>query len=715
MKLLFYPPFFAMLLVIFLLSGCKSTSQLNNPNDEKYKMRVQQFAEQPNKVTYESLLLSFVNSSYVHSIGDHDLVYRNTLASITNQEIACTEVDWFALTQRNFLSIKPHLSAQSCYQSANIQSKAEFHRGAVEFLLAGIKASGNGQHYYSAYQVTTWDDASDFIELSNYQVVDGYASLSHQNQAIYLVYVVNDITTGRQKEIYFENSKFIHGVLGLQYPFSGLGNHLELSVIDSLVVSDNIIAKIAKAGHLAELKKWPQAISLYQNVAQQNSAVAFYRLGMLCLTGETEHDFDKPCGEYFRSSASLGYMNAYVALTYIYLEGAGVVKSPDTASEYITLARQGLSLGDVWYKLTAIERTLNRQRGRLLDSEYLRKAIDYDSAPAKFYQLIESQNIEQEVQIAQLKKLAQTGFAPAQTSYARMLLASAKKGSKAWQQAQLWLDKATEQYYPNAFYLKGIALQNGLFDKPDKIAAYLAFQKAALVHHAQSQWRLGYYHSIGDVVEQDHRLAGSWYSLCSLAGNSNCLFSLGIHFRNGLAIEKDDRVAFKYFEQAAQKGHKMSKFYLATMYLQGAGVDKNIDKALSLYQQACDESVAKACIKLALIYRSGDLIGVNNQRANKLFDKACQLKNMDACNYLAQAYQSGLSVGQNLKRAIELYTQACESRKQTESCFSLAQLYQQGHGVSKSIDDAKYYYQIACVGYNQQACENHKKLLDKRD
>ncbi len=105
--------------------------------------------------------------------------------------------------------------------------KSNYHNSAVEFLLTGILSSGDGTNYYSAFEVATWGDASDFIELTDYEVVDSYLSLLHHGQALYFIYLVNDPETGLQQEIFFENSKFLHAILEIQYPFVGISDYLE--------------------------------------------------------------------------------------------------------------------------------------------------------------------------------------------------------------------------------------------------------------------------------------------------------------------------------------------------------------------------------------------------------------------------------------------------------------------------------------------------------
>ena len=146
-------------------------------------------------------------------------VYLDILTKLEEQQMSCADVDWAELTHQNFWSIKPHLTAQTCYEQMGVQASAEYHAAVVEFLLTGILSNGNGENYYSAFEVATWGDAHDVLDLAGFTIVDAYLKLTHQGQGLFYIVVADDPNSGKQREIYFDNNKFLHQVMGYPIPF----------------------------------------------------------------------------------------------------------------------------------------------------------------------------------------------------------------------------------------------------------------------------------------------------------------------------------------------------------------------------------------------------------------------------------------------------------------------------------------------------------------
>ncbi|MBQ4850977.1 tetratricopeptide repeat protein [Pseudoalteromonas sp. MMG012] len=691
-----------LLLICAVLAGCKSTGEQSisaAQKNQRYMSVIDTFRNNPERVSYNAIWRAYLASSFVRDVVQKDEEYKQILIDIAQHNVLCTDINWFELTRANFWSVKPHLSAQSCFESYGDLAQARYHASAVALIESGIRASGNGNEYYSAYEVMTWADAFDMMERSDHEIIDIYLQLAHAKQAIYLIYVVNDPVTGLQKEIYFENNQFIHSVLGVQYPFGVISNLLETQVIDPLVIKDTG-ARLAKAQLLTHRQEWEAAVALYNRATQDNSPIAYYKLGVLCLNKVPVNDLNTQCESYFTHSADMGYLDANIALALMYEQGIGVEPNITRANEYMTDAEQGLSPGDgrlkyAWlYKKVADANALEEQ------TKYIEMAASEGSLKAKYYiQLHALQEVKEDELVNTLSGfslLAEQGLTGAQSTYAELLLRANKKGSDGWLKAKKWIDKAAQKHHPHGDYLKGLALKFGYFDTPDKMAAYLAFRRSALNYSARAQLELGRSYQFGEVVSADQDLAISWYLLCANKGNKQCLNKAGQYFRRGLAVEQSDVIARSYFELAAELGYTPSMTHLAQMYIFGDGGEQNLEQARVLYNKACDKGYSKACVELGLLHRDGDNLKRDSALASKLFNIACDNNYMTGCHFLAEAYRDGHGVSQDLKRAVAMFVKVCKSNKESRSCRNLAEMYELGHGVEKSEAFSQYYRKAAC-------------------
>ncbi|MDC0603176.1 hypothetical protein OAP14_09160, partial [Aliiglaciecola sp.] len=166
----------SILLFSLILFGCKSTKNeplapVNIDYNQKFEELLGQFKADGNSVSYEEMWHVYLKSDQIQNSAVKQDDYLDILNQLESGQKNCDEIDWLFITSQNFWSIKPHISAATCYEMIGDGLKSNYHNSAVEFLLTGILSSGDGTNYYSAYEVATWGDASDFIELTDYEVV----------------------------------------------------------------------------------------------------------------------------------------------------------------------------------------------------------------------------------------------------------------------------------------------------------------------------------------------------------------------------------------------------------------------------------------------------------------------------------------------------------------------------------------------------------------
>lgn len=706
---------------LFVLSGCTSTEKKDSTTEAfdynaEFNQLITQFKKSPESVTYKKLWHVYLKSDQINNSGVKQDEYMQLVQKLEKGELSCEDINWEGITHQNFWSIKPHISAQTCYESLGNTEQASFHASVIEFILSGILSNGDGKNYYSAYEIATWGDASDVIEFSGYEIIDSYLELKHYGQALYFIYVVNDPETGFQKEIYFENNKFLHEVMNVQYPFASLENKLKTDVVDLFSKSDST-AKIAKAKSLINERKFDDAVNMYLSATNDGSAIANYLLGILCHSKKQSILPQSDCVSYLFQAAEMGYMNASIALAFVYKEGIEVEQNEQIFSEIMSSIEEQFEPGVAWFKFATFYTNILGIKDDVKHQKYLNKAAALGSQKAEFASVvldmnnIDYQDKQQVDDITErLKLVAEKGLDTAQITYANILIRTNKKGSEKWNEAEQWIEKSAAQKNPFANLVLGNAYQYEYFGNEDILKAYVAYNESAQNYYPEAQLRVGYFNDIGRVVETDKHLAMSWYFLCSKANNLTCFRNLGVFFRDGVVVEQNYELAFKYFKYAADRGHSQSVSSLAWLYWNGTGVEKSMDTANQLFRKSCDMKYGEACTDLGYNYRDGKGVSVNIKSANNLFEKSCNYGNADGCYSLALAYENGSGVEVNYPRATELYKKGCDAGE-AMSCSNLGYMYRHGNGLQQDISKAKELYLKACNGGNEIGCSNYRGFM----
>jgi uncharacterized protein len=700
-------------LLMLFISGCVSTdknNKKNNPVDhnQHFLELVKKFKKSSDSVTYEDFWRAYLKSDQVEETALKQEHYLELVKKIQNKELSCKDINWEEVTLKNFWSIKPHLYAQSCYEEMDNVELASFHESAVNFILSGILSKGSGKNYHTAYEVATLGDASDVIELTGYEVVDSYLELAHYGQALYYVYVVNDLETGLQKEIFFENNQFLHKILHIPYPFAALDNQLK-NVVDFMAKTDSY-AKIAKANILVAEHNYNDAVKMYLNAINDGSAIANFQLGILCHSKKQSILKQDECIDYIFQSAEMGYLNASILLAFIYKEGIEVEQDGKLSDEIMSNLDKRLEPGEAWYKFASFYKNAIGIDKPDEHKNYLNKATSLGSKAAEYESTLlaldevdwkDPNQVESIME--RLKTIAEKGLDSAQATYANTLLRLNEKGTEKWHEAKQWIEKSVAQNNPFANHLLGDSFQYGYFGEVNLSKAYEAYNEAASNYYPKSQLNVGYFHDIGNVVDVDKRLALSWYFLCSRAGNLSCIRNLGVYFREGIIVEQNYDIAFGHFKFSSDKGNIQSTTSLGLLYKHGYGVEKDINMANELFKKSCDLYDGEGCTNLGVSYKNGEGFDVDYKKANELYEKGCINDDSDGCNFLAISYEKGRGIELNYARAAELYEQSCEMGN-AASCFNLGYMYKQGTGVNKNISKAKELYNKACIGGFNLGC-----------
>jgi hypothetical protein len=113
---------------------------------------------------------------------------------------------------------------------------------------------------------------------------------------------------------------------------------------------------------------------------------------------------------------------------------------------------------------------------------------------------------------------------------------------------------AAEKGVPEAQWLLGCALGNGVQCQKDPDQAVKWFRKAAEQGSAPAQCSLGFRYSTGQGVPKDYEEAVNWYRKAAQQGDGVAQFDLGVCYQKGQGVPKDDGEAVKWLRKAAEQG-----------------------------------------------------------------------------------------------------------------------------------------------------------------
>ena len=179
---------------------------------------------------------------------------------------------------------------------------------------------------------------------------------------------------------------------------------------------------------------------------------------------------------------------------------------------------------------------------------------------------------------AQLKKLAEKEYAPAQSNLASMY-AEGVGVAKDEQQAVFWWRKAAKEGDIKAIYNLALMYSDGKgVARDDRQAAYW-FRKAAYYGYEFAQYNLGVMYALGTGVPQDGKLSAFWYRKAANQGNAIAQYNLAVMHAEGAGVPRSDKQAVFWYCRAATRGHPTAKSNLIQVYSTGTDVPKDEELA----------------------------------------------------------------------------------------------------------------------------------------
>lgn len=272
--------------------------------------------------------------------------------------------------------------------------------------------------------------------------------------------------------------------------------------------------------------------------------------------------------------AERGDSDAQYRLGVCYLDGVGVDRSPEKATEWLhKAAQQGHVNAQILYGwgwkdkqewlIRAYERSSSDLARFVLGYNYFNGRLEkLSNVSRKGHNLLLKINKDFKTAVEQITKAAENGHAASQY-FLGCLYGCGAGIEKSYTTAIEWLGKAARQEDKEAQYLLGICYANGLGVNKSHATAVDMFEKAAgnwlsAISHPRT------YKNIKDPANRE----------------------LGLCYCNGTGVKQSYKKAVKHFRKAAGNGDYIAQFYLGVCYEHGLGVKKSSEEADRWFNQA---------------------------------------------------------------------------------------------------------------------------------
>lgn len=162
--------------------------------------------------------------------------------------------------------------------------------------------------------------------------------------------------------------------------------------------------------------------------------------------------------------------------------------------------------------------------------------------------------------------------------------------------------------------------------EPDWVKAKEAFQKAAGMGHADSQYYLGWLCAHGQGTPKDPQAAAVWYGKAAAQGQADAMLCLGCCYYHGDGMETDRDQALYWFRQAAEKGSVVGMFNTGTLL--HTSEPKN---AADWYTRAAQHGHKEALYWLGMLYADTGSVLYDPKQAQHWLTEVAE-KGIDAAN-----------------------------------------------------------------------------------
>lgn len=185
-------------------------------------------------------------------------------------------------------------------------------------------------------------------------------------------------------------------------------------------------------------------------------------------------------------------------------------------------------------------------------------------------------------------------------------------------------------------YVEGLALLHGQGVVKNESRALELFRRAAESGHPDSIGMLGYYYSVGLVVEKNDATARSYFETAAEKNSAAAQLNLGIFLLKGRGGEKDAARGVAVMKKAAAQGSLSARLMLGEIFLFGEHADGTPDwrRAYDVLISTAEGGNSRAQNMVGVIIRDGGLGRIDPAGARPWFEKAARQGDAKACSNL---------------------------------------------------------------------------------
>lgn len=215
-----------------------------------------------------------------------------------------------------------------------------------------------------------------------------------------------------------------------------------------------------------------------------------------------------------------------------------------------------------------------------------------------------------------IEKAADSGHAPAQVAFARLLMSGQAGVKTDPERAAFLIQQAAESGHAAAQAAYGQHLEKQIDPKARDVnysEPLNWYRKAADQGDLGAICRLGMMQAAGTGMAPDAEAAWKLISRAARAGHALALNEAGICLQHGRGVEKDEIAAMGYFHAAADLGNTAAWFNLGQNYRTGSGAPQSLENAGQAF--AAGARLGSGACQFAL----GELFEAAGPKANPVY------------------------------------------------------------------------------------------------
>ena len=229
--------------------------------------------------------------------------------------------------------------------------------------------------------------------------------------------------------------------------------------------------------------------------------------------------------------------------------------------------------------------------------------------------------------ISALRSKADSGDAESQLALADLIFSGAVKDSKLEEAAALLEKSADSGYAPAQVAFSRLLQIGGAGLKPDPERAKFLIQQAAESGNAPAQTAFAaLLMSQIDMKARDVSFAEPlrWFRLAADQGDPEATCRLGMMRAVGQGTEADPVAGWKLISKAARVGFPLALNEAGISLQKGRGVEKDLIAAVGYFHAAADLGNTAAMVNLGSCYRFGNGVPKDLKKAAAIFDLAAK-------------------------------------------------------------------------------------------